>query len=397
MAEQDSSITSMNTDPAPFPTQEPAQPSRFRRFLRRLGGGLKRIVILGIVFGIAYFVWTRYNYVFTGKGSIPGQIGKLENRIVVQKIVTEAEIRPVVSQTYRTDVNSAIEKLLVKEGQPVKKGDLLVILTSPELVENRAKSQDQMAEAEKRLKELKDIYQKAILLYQRDLGSQQSVLQAQKEMEKFQSTTYEQAVQSYEKIQKDVQSLKIYADFDGYVIEQTKFEGDPVIKGENILTIAQLDRLYARIYVSTLFKTQLSPGLAVTYYPPVGQKDVPVANGTISLVSTFIAKKGVMVELSFQAKSDQEAMKYLNQNLPTEIILAKTGDPVPSIPLSALYVNNNQYYIYILENNVTVKRPVQIGIIGYDYAQLVSGLKPTEQFAIATTAYLEPGMAVKKE
>lgn len=368
--------------------------TKIQRFLKKI---IKWSSWAALIF-VAYWAWKSYGNMLTGDGVIEGNIVHPANKVVTNKIVTECEIKARTSKDYAYPEIAKIEKFNVQVGTQVKKGDLLVTLSSDAINQKFTSAQKDLAEAKSTLAAMQEDVRASKLLYQKDLESQSSFLDKKKSLDKFENEKYRQSIAAYEQAANDREKLRIYADFDGYVTEQNKFDGDLVVKDEAILTVSKIEDLFSRFYVSKIYRNNIKEGMIVTYYSATDTTmSNPIATGKITLISTFIAKKGIMVEMSFVPKgSGSDAAKYLNQNIISVIKVAETPGPVSSVPVGAVFSDDKGYFVYAVDDGKTERIPVQLGLIGYEDAELKSPIDESRKILSDPKIYPSAGMAFKQ-
>ncbi len=372
----------------------PVKKSRLQTVFKRLR---KWALWIGLLL-LAYWAWKSYGNMLTGDGVIEGNIARPTTKLVTSKIVTECEIKARVAKEYSYPEIAKIEKFNFQVGSPVKKGDLLVTLSSDAITQKYAAAQKDLSEAKGTLASMREDVRSSKLLYQKDLESQSSFIDKKKSMEKYENEKYRQTIAAFEQAANDREKLRIYSVFDGFITEQSKFDGDLVVKDEPILTVSKIEDLYSRFYISKIYRNNIREGMYVTYYNSSDAgMGTPIATGKITLVSNFIAKKGIMVEMSFVPEANSEDVsKYLNQNLVSVIKVAESSGPVLSIPLGAVFSDDKGYFIYSLDSGKTERLPVQLGLIGYEDAELKTALPTSQKVLVDPKTYPSGGMAFKK-
>jgi len=156
-----------------------------------------------------------------------------------------------------------VEKITVNEGDEVKKGDLLVILTHNELKAQLKQaeaslnaSKEQVSQIEAQYKNSLENYKRAVELFkagsysiqQKDLAeTQYNVISSQLNSAK-ELVNQAQAQVEYIKVQIDNAYLK--SPIDGVVLQKNVEVGEIVTPGMSILTIGNIKEAWLKIYVS---------------------------------------------------------------------------------------------------------------------------------------------------
>ena len=193
------------------------------------------------------------------------QTEKAARRSITELVVANGKIQPVVQVVINPEVSGEITELPVKEGQPVKKGDLLVKIKPDNYLAGRnsadANYKSAMAgktlalanlrKAEIELKRAKELSATRLISESQLLDAQTSfeVMQASAETSVHQAA---QAAAALAKADDDLSKTTIYAPMDGIVTKLKSQRGERVVgtalmAGTEIMTIADLDEMEARV------------------------------------------------------------------------------------------------------------------------------------------------------
>jgi len=233
------------------------------------------IITLLIVAGLgtgAYLYFRKREVIITV------QTEKAARRSITELVVANGKIQPVVQVVINPEVSGEITELPVKEGQPVKKGDLLVKIKPDnyQASRNSAEANYKSAMAGKTLAlanlrkaeiELKRAKELAIP----KLISESQLLDAQTSFEVMQAsadTSLHQAAQAAAALAKaddDLSKTTIYAPMDGIVTKLKSQRGERVVgtalmAGTEIMTIADLDEMEARVDIGEVDVVLISLG-----------------------------------------------------------------------------------------------------------------------------------------
>ena len=193
------------------------------------------------------------------------QTEKAARRSITELVVANGKIQPVVQVVINPEVSGEITELPVKEGQPVKKGDLLVRIKPDNYLASRnsadANYKSAMAgktlalanlrKADIELKRAKELSVTRLISESQLLDAQTSfeVMQASAETSVHQAA---QAAAALAKADDDLSKTTIYAPMDGIVTKLKSQRGERVVgtalmAGTEIMTIADLDEMEARV------------------------------------------------------------------------------------------------------------------------------------------------------
>lgn len=354
-------------------------------------------MLWAVIAFIIFSIGKKYLPYLSGKDVIEGVAARVEHRDVASVIIGTSEIKARVYEDYKSPAMSTVKRMLVKVGQKVEADTVLAELESQDARTRYETAIKDMAKAKTTLKDSQEKYSAAVMLYKKDLTSQEQVLEARKNLLQYKNETYTDTVKKLEQATKDYHALRILANFSGYVTEIAKQEGDLAPKDETIITVTKLEEFYARFFVSKIFRDRLKEGLPVEFFSIYdSNNNNRVGSGTISLISQFISQKGIQIEINFNPINPTEKEKYLNQNLRV-IIKIEEHKNVAAIPVSSIYVDEKGYFVYVIKNSVTEKRYITIGLIGEQYVEVKTGLMIDDQFVKDPDDFVRPGLLFKKK
>jgi HlyD family secretion protein len=206
------------------------------------------------------------------------QTEKVSHRNITEIVVANGKIQPVKHVTISPEVAGEIVKLPVKEGDQVKKGDLLVQIKPDNYIASRnsAEANYKSAIAGKNL--AKAQLDKAEAEYKRNLELFENKLVSDSVFLDF-KTTYEVAKLQYEnaihqedqakfgldKAMDDLSKTTILSPMDGTVSRLESQLGERVLgtsfnQGTEIMTIADLNEMEARVDIGEMDVVLIQPG-----------------------------------------------------------------------------------------------------------------------------------------
>jgi len=204
----------------------------------------KVFIIIGIVIVIGAFVIINLK---KGKGGeIPVQVEKVKRGNITQLVSGTGRIRPEVEVKISANVSGEIIGLYVKEGDDVKKGDLLVELDRKryEAAAERAKSNLKSADAS--LKKANSEYKRAVDLSKQNLISAAEMESADANLLLAESNL-EQAQANLDQAEDDLSKTRIYSPIDGTVSKLNKELGEIALgstfQADVIMIVADLSKM----------------------------------------------------------------------------------------------------------------------------------------------------------
>ncbi len=168
----------------------------------------------------------------------------------VQGLVLPVEHASVSSPV----LQEVIEGVLVKEGDVVKKDQVLVQLRN-------AKEQLSVEEAQKLIEQAEFVEKGLDVLYKEKMGSREQALKAQTELQlaKIKLSLAEELLKE----------KTIRAPLSGIVVKKYKEAGESVDRVEKLVDIVNIDQVYVQFYLDPKYMLTLQNGQQVTVRIPV--------------------------------------------------------------------------------------------------------------------------------
>ncbi len=201
-----------------------------------------------------------------GRGGMPPAkvvVSDVKTGIVAEKYEFIGNVYYVEVSDVASEVNGKVESVSFEEGQRVKKGDILVGLSSDllekQLVATRASHEQVLIEGKKAVLDLKRI---------ENLIKQGSVSEQLYDEHRFRVMGLEKKAMSLqadvERIRVELGKKRIRAPFDGVVIERTVDRGEWLSPGSKVATIARYDTVDVVVNVPEHMIQYVKEGLALS-------------------------------------------------------------------------------------------------------------------------------------
>src|SRR5205085_9271365 len=193
------------------------------------------------------------------------QTEKVGRRDITELVVANGRIQPVIQVVIQPEVSGEIIDLPVKEGQPVKKGDLLVKIKPDNYIASRNSALasyksglagQNLAKANQDKAELE--FARYDQLHKNNLVSDSQFLEAKTLLEvakaSFETAMHqaEQAKATLARVEDDLSKTTILSPIDGTVTNLRSEKGERVVgtammAGTEVLTVADLNNMEARV------------------------------------------------------------------------------------------------------------------------------------------------------
>ncbi|WP_266172145.1 efflux RND transporter periplasmic adaptor subunit [Dyella subtropica] len=396
------------------------KPNRKRRLIQ-IGAGAAVVAALAIVLPQA-------SRLFSADASVSGSrlaFGVVERGPFVRDIAAEGKVVAAVSPTLYATSGGAVT-LKVHAGDPVKKGQLLATIVSPELTNKLAQEQsaaDAMEvdylraqiDARKKRGELQKAYDNAQIDQQgaeRDLARYQkafsqgavpsmNVDKAKDELQKSKITTlhakadlgsdsdslefdikskklaHDRQVLLVQDLKRQVDDLNVKSPVDGQVGQLFIAERATVAKDAQLLSVIDLSALVVEMKVPESFARDLGIGM--------GGEITGNGNtwkGLVSAISPEVVNGEVAARLRFEGDTPKQLRQ--NQRLSVRILLDKR-DNVLTVQRGSFVDESGGAYAYLVRDGIAEKHPIRTGASSIDKVEILDGLKEGDRIVISGT------------
>ena len=310
------------------------------------------------------------NRVITTGRKVTVNVRKLEPTVFNHFFDASGEIESVHEAYISPEVTGQIEKIFVKEGDYVKKGQLLAQLNSDII-------QDNIRELKTSLELASYTYKKQKSLWKKQIGSELQYLQAK--------TNYESLQNKLSTLQTQYQRSFIKSPIDGYVDAIDLKIGEMAIPGQRFFHVINLSRLYVNSQISEAYLPIIHKGDAVevrfSAFPSI------VLHKKVYRIGKVINKQSRTFKLQLKINNPKQLLK---PNLLAIIRIKDYTNPKAIVVPSFIIREDIQgYYLYVVTTEdgqkIARKRYVKIGKSFKKTTEVISGLKTGE--TIITQGY----------
>jgi HlyD family secretion protein len=355
----------------------------------------------------------------------------LAKRDTIRSVVsTNGKVEPIQSFEAHAPVGTTVKRLLVKEGDHVKKGQLLVQLDDAEARSQAARALSQMSAANADLSAIqsggnreevltvesqlvkaqggRDTAQRNLnalqRLQQEGAASPGEVKDAQNQLaranadlnllQQKQKDRYSQPEVARVQAQKaEAQSahaaaediltqLNIHAPFDGVVFSLPLHQGAYLNPGDLVLQEADLSKVLVRAFVDEPDVGRLTPGqkIEVTWDAIPGR----IWNGSVNSIPTVVKLRGTRNVGETTCMVDNHDFKLLpNINVGITIVTAEHQGAL-TVPREAVRQDDSKAYVYEIVNNELQRRNVRTSVSNLILVEVTSGISENAEVALAS-------------
>jgi RND family efflux transporter MFP subunit len=303
-----------------------------------------------------------------------------------------ATIKSRRSATIQPQVDGTLTKILVKSGDHVHAGQ--VLMTIDPLKQQSTVEAQRSTEAQKRatFEYNQQEVERQRKLYEGGVTSKQN---------------YDYAVQAFENSKADLDSASaarvtqerqlayyhLTAPFDGIIGDVPVHLGDYVSPQTLLTTVDQNVDLEAYVYIPTERASDIRMGLPVEVVTSSGEL---IEKTKIDFISQQVdnALQGILVKAPIHAPRD----RFRNSQLVKARVVWSTSS-APTVPVLAVSRIGGQPFVYLADSSgngsVAKQRAVSLGdTVGNDYA-VTAGLKAGDKVIVSGTQFLVDGMPVR--
>jgi HlyD family secretion protein len=428
-------------------TVEPPSPPKSRKRRRRR---LRALIVLAVIAAIGAGLW--FKYFRKTDELISVETAKVTRRDLTETVLANGRLQPVTQVTINPEVAGEIVSLPVKEGQLVKKGDLLLeikpdnYLASKNSAEasylsaqaSREQAEAELEKAQHDFKRNEELFKNKLIAENvfADFKTLLAVARLRLQNAMHQAN---QAKFSLDKAADDLTKTTIVSPIDGTVTRLKSQLGERVLgtsfnMGTEIMTIAKLDEMEARVDIGEIdivlieenqtvrievdsFKDQKFKGTvsaianasknsSQTQGTSSSQpQEAPKFEVKIRLLDKAGFRPGMSVTAEIETRSRQGVLAVPIQSVTTR--LPKAGAPPPAAkevdaakphakaggPVKPIEV------VFARDGEQVKMVPVKTGISDSDYFEIVEGLSEGQEIVTgnnkAINKDLEDGRKVK--
>lgn len=345
----------------------------------------KFILILAILLAAGYGgfhfwkKWQEKNH--ASEGPQRPTTAKVEARDIQFTINAAGDIGPADQVSVRPEVNGKIAVLAVDIGDEVKKGDLLFTLDDADLQIQRASRQTDIEAAKLQVDKTKRNFERVQKLFKDKLISREEFEDARTEFD-IAKNAFTRADQALSLVDYSLTKTKIVAPFDCTVLTRPVSVGQAVSgsggfnSGTEVMTIANLKDMVILAHINQADVTRVRPGesvdIEIDSVPGLKMKGVVERIAPQATVKNNL--KGFSARIALK-DIDPRVRPGMTANIAIPVASAKD---VLSIPLAAVFTEDGERFSYVKNGDSLERRPVQIGLTDYNFAEVTSGLSEGE-------------------
>lgn len=381
---------------------------------------MKKLVLwlfaLSVFAGGGYSIWRKYTAKLSLRKSEAITLSRKSNApstaIVVTRdinfaVTAAGDIGPVDTVSVRPEVGGLISKLTLDIGDKVKKGDVLFELDDKDLQTEKSSRKSEIAGAKLAVETQKLLLEKAKLnfdrldeLYKNKLVAREVFDNARidydltKNSLNIAENRLETAQTALQQVDDKLLKTVIRAPFECTILTRPVSVGQAVSgasgfnSGTEVFTIANLADMIITAHINQADVTRLKVGQAVTLrVEAIPDLSLVGLVDRIAPQATFRnGVKGFSTRIILKNAEDK-VRPGMTANLSIPLISAGN---VLAIPLGAVFADQDDRYVYVKKDDGHFeRRPIQLGVSDFEYAEVTKGLNGGEVVSLVTPSARE--------
>jgi len=312
---------------------------------------------------------------------------KVEGEVIkkgkIEEIVrADGQLKAVSQVNIGADVMGRIEKIYVKEGDMVKKGDTLCIIDRSTYLAKVKGLEYSLKQQEARLEKAQKDFERVKKLYEKNLVSRATYEEAEATYKALKAQV-EASRYSLEEARRQLEKTIILSPINGGIVGVNKEEGEMAVvgtistPGSVIMTVADLSRMMVNAYVDESEVVKIRKGdrarIKIDAYPGRVFTGEVISVGGIPQQSTG-QEYGISYPVEILIKDTAYLLPGMSASC--EIITKESNDAL-KVPIVALgkEKGGNKDYCFVVKGGVVEKRYVKTGIEGEVYIEALEGVE----------------------
>lgn len=269
-----------------------------------------------------------------------------------------------------------VESVQVNLGEAVKKGQLLAVIASQQISEQRS----EFAAAQRRSELARTTFERERQLWKEGISAEQDYLQARQAQQEadiaLNNARQKMSALGGSAALSGGNRYELRAPFDGVVVEKHLVLGEVVNESSNAFTISDLSRVWATFSVSPRDLGKVQVGKAVTISAPELQAEVV---GSVSYVGNLLGEQTRTATARATLENPEGAWRpglFVSVALATD-----TRQALVTVPTQAIQSIEEKPAVFVRVEDGFVAQPVALGASSGGFVEITQGLSVGAQIA----------------
>ncbi|MDR9861049.1 efflux RND transporter periplasmic adaptor subunit [Pseudomonas baetica] len=281
-------------------------------------------------------------------------------------------------------VPGVVESVAVNLGQAVKKGQLLAVIASQQISDQRS----EQAAAQRRLALARTTYEREKKLWQDEISAEQDFLQARQALQEAEIalTNAQQkiSVLSGSVVATGGNRYELRAPFDGVVVEKHLTPGEVVDESTSAFTLSDLSRVWVTFGVSPKDLNKVQVGKTVTVSAPELNAEVV---GSVAYVGSLLGEQTRTATVRVTLENPQGSWRP--GLFVTALVATNSREAKVAVPETAIQTVEDKPTVFVRTDDGFEARPVELGSRAAGHVEITQGLEPGAQVASAGSFVLK--------
>jgi len=281
-------------------------------------------------------------------------------------------------------VPGVVEAVAVNLGQTVKKGQLLAVIASQQISDQRS----EQAAAQRRLTLARTTYEREKKLWQDKISAEQDFLQARQALQEAEiavsNARQKISVLSGSVVATGGNRYELRAPFDGVVVEKHLTPGEVVDETTAAFTLSDLSRVWVTFGVSPKDLNKVQVGKTVTVSAPELNAEVV---GSVAYVGSLLGEQTRTATVRVTLENPQGAWRP--GLFVTALVATDSREARVAVPESAIQTVEDKPTVFVRTDDGFEARAVELGSRAAGHVEITQGLEPGAQVASAGSFVLK--------
>ncbi|MGE7780108.1 efflux RND transporter periplasmic adaptor subunit [Peribacillus sp. NPDC097264] len=371
----------------------------------------KKWIIIGVSLLIVIMVTVSvYRQVLAKGPSVSVIVPKMED--ISSTIMIPGSVAMENQQTvYFSTEKGELKKVEVKEGQKVKKGDLLLTYENPQLeseLEQNNLSKESAYLKINQLKRQKEQLEEKEKQLSKQVGDDRAEEQLNPEFDQIDTDTkladieLKQVLLKEKQLNEQIQDLKVESKVDGVVLTVSKQGESLAVTGtaEPLIQIGNLGNLLVSGVLSEYDTLKIKKGQSVSFSSDAVEDEK--WKGEIVNIHSLPQKTDL-------SQGNSQAVQYpVTAKLISETDVLKPGfqlfmeietdkKKALVLPMDAIIDEGERMFVYMVDGKSVKKKEIKPGIISSEKIEVIKGINKNDRVVIDPSDKIEEGMEVTVE
>ena len=314
------------------------------------------------------------------------QLAQAQPRSLSTLLTLPAEVRFDEDRTSHIVPRAAgvVEAVQVNLGQAVKKGELLAVIASQQISDQRS----ELAASERRVELARTTFQRERQLWQDKISAEQDYLLARQTLQEAEialnNARQKMKALSGSAVQAGGNRYELRAPFAGVVVEKHLGVGEVVSETSNAFTLSDLSQVWVTfgVFPKDLNKVRVGKPVKVS-----STEMLTEVSGTVAYVGSLLGEQTRTATVRVSVPNPDDAWRpglFVSVQLATETFQAKV-----SVPQAAIQTVEDKPSVFERTEHGFVIRHLELGVSENGYIEVRKGLEAGAQVATAGSFILK--------